>query len=79
MIPWTLKPLWSPLLEMFKTKKTFVVATQMITGVCFALVAFSLHLPDFFTYTIAFMAIIAFSGATHDNCYSWNLFERTFA
>lgn len=66
MIPWTLKPLWSPLLEMFKTKKVFVVATQMITGICFALVAFSLHLPDFFTYSIAFMAVIAFSGATHD-------------
>ena len=66
MIPWTLKALWSPLLEMFKTKKVFVVATQMITGICFALVAFSLHLPDFFTYSIAFMAVIAFSGATHD-------------
>jgi len=66
MLPWTLKPLWSPLLEMFKTKKHFVVATQMITGITFALVAFSLHLPDFFAYSIAFMAIIGFSGATHD-------------
>jgi len=66
MLPWTFKPLWSPILEMFKTKKQFVVATQMITGVSFALVAFSLHLPDFFTYAIAFMAVIAFSGATHD-------------
>jgi MFS transporter, PAT family, beta-lactamase induction signal transducer AmpG len=66
MIPWTLKPLWSPLLEMFKTKKYFVIATQLITGMTFALVAFSLHLPDFFTYAIAFMAIIGFSGATHD-------------
>ncbi len=66
MIPWTLKPLWSPVLEMFKTKKHFVVATEMITGFTFALVAFSLGLPDFFTYAIAFMAIIGFSGATHD-------------
>jgi len=66
MLPWTFKPLWSPILEMFKTKKQFVVATQLITGVSFALVAFSLHLPDFFTYSIAFMAVIAFSGATHD-------------
>ena len=32
MLPWTLKPLWSPFLEMFKTKKYFVVATQMVTG-----------------------------------------------
>lgn len=66
MIPWTFKPLWSPVLEMFRTKKVFVVATQFITGISFALVAFSLHLPDFFAYSIAFMAVIAFSGATHD-------------
>jgi len=66
MIPWTLKPIWSPLLEMFKTKKHFVVATQMVTGITFALIAFSLHLPDFFTYSIALMAVIGFSGATHD-------------
>jgi len=66
MLPWTLKPLWSPLLEMFKTKKHFVVATQMVTGITFALVAFSLPLPNFFTYSIALMAIIAFNGATHD-------------
>ncbi|MDX9748047.1 MAG: MFS transporter [Paludibacter sp.] len=66
MIPWTFKPLWSPILEMFRTKKIFVVTTQMVTGISFALVAFSLHLPDFFAYAIAFMAIIAFSGATHD-------------
>ena len=39
MLPWTLKPLWSPFLEMFKTKKYFVVATQMVTGVAFGLVA----------------------------------------
>ncbi len=66
MIPWTLKPLWSPLLEMFKTKKHFVVGTQMVTGITFGLVALSLPLPNFFTYSIAMLAIIAFSGATHD-------------
>jgi PAT family beta-lactamase induction signal transducer AmpG len=66
MIPWTLKPVWSPLLEMFKTKKHFVVATQMVTGITFGLVALSLPLPHFFTYSIALMAVIAFSGATHD-------------
>ena len=65
-LPWVLKPLWSPFLEMFKTKKYFVVATQMVTGVAFGLVALSLPLPDFFCYAIAFMGVIAFSGATHD-------------
>ena len=66
MIPWTLKPVWSPLLEMFKTKKHFVIGTQMVTGFTFGLVALSLPLPNFFGYAIAMLAIIAFSGATHD-------------
>ena len=66
LLPWTLKPLWSPFLELFKTKKFFVITTQLITGVTFGLVAFTLNLPHFFSISIALLAIIAFSGATHD-------------
>ncbi|MEN8230706.1 MAG: MFS transporter [Bacteroidota bacterium] len=66
MLSWTLKPLWSPVLEMFKTKKHFVVATQFVTGITFGLVALSLPLDNFFTYSIALLAVVAFSGATHD-------------
>lgn len=66
MLPWTLKPLWSPLLEIFKTKKFFVVATQLVSAIAFALIALSLPLPAFFTYAIALMGVVAFSGATHD-------------
>ena len=66
LLPWTLKPLWSGLLEMFKTKKYFVVATQMLTGVTFIFVALSLPLNDFFRYSIALLAVVALSGATHD-------------
>lgn len=66
LLPWTLKPLWSPFLELFKTKKFFVVATQLITGIAFGLVALSLNLNSFFAISIALLAVIAFSGATHD-------------
>lgn len=66
MLPWTLKPLWSPFLEMYKTKKFFVVLTQLLSGVMFALVAMALHLPNFFVVTIALLAVVAVSGATHD-------------
>ena len=66
MMPWTLKFLWSPFLEIFKTKKFFVVLTQLATGVGFGLVAFALQLPSFFAVCIGLLAIIAFSGATHD-------------
>ncbi len=66
MWPWTIKFLWSPFLEIFRTKKFFVVTTQILSGIMFGLVALSLHLPSFFAITIAILAIVAFSGATHD-------------
>ena len=66
MLPWTLKFLWSPFLEMFKTKKYFVVLTQIVSGIGFGLVALSLQLPHFFACSIALLAVVAFSGATHD-------------
>ena len=66
MLPWTLKFLWSPFLEMFRSKKYFVVLTQFVSGISFALVAVSLPLEGFFRYVIAVFVVVAFSGATHD-------------
>lgn len=66
LLPWTLKPLWSPFLELYKTKKFYVVSTQLLTGAAFGLTALSLTLPHFFAPAVAFLAIVALSGATHD-------------
>lgn len=66
ILPWSLKPFWSPLMEMYRTKKFFVVTTQLLSGVSLALVAMALPLPDFFPYVVAIMFVLAFSGATHD-------------
>ena len=66
MWPWTLKPLWGPLLEMFKTKKHFVVITQFIGGICFGLLALTLPLEGFMQYSLIMFVIIAFNSATHD-------------
>lgn len=66
MWPWTIKFLWSPFLEIYRTKKFFVVATQLLSGVLFGLAALALHLPTFFAISLGLMAVIAFSGATHD-------------
>ena len=66
ILPWSLKPIWSPLMEMFRTKKFWVVSTQLISGLGLALTALTLPLPDFFPYAVALMGVIAFSGATHD-------------
>ena len=66
ILPYSLKPIWSPLLEIWGTKKGVVIATQMLSGLCFGFIAFMLPIPNFFAFTIAMMAVIAFSGATHD-------------
>lgn len=66
MLPWTLKFLWSPFLEMYRTKKFFVLVTELLSGLLFGVVAFSLYFDYFFAICISTMAVIAFSGATHD-------------
>lgn len=66
LLPWSLKPLWSPLLEMFKTKKYFVVLFEFIGGLSLALVAVCLPLPNYFRYTLALFIVVAFCASTHD-------------
>lgn len=66
MLPWTLKPLWGPFLELYKTKKFFVYITQIFTGILFGLLGLTLQLDSFFSFSIAILTIIAISGATHD-------------
>ncbi len=66
LLPWSLKPLWSPLLEMFKTKKFFVVLLQFAGGVSLAAVALCLPSANFFRYTLMLFAVVAFCSATHD-------------
>jgi PAT family beta-lactamase induction signal transducer AmpG len=66
LLPWSLKPLWSPLLEMFKTKKYFVVLMQLAGGVSLALIGLCLPLPAYFLYTIVLFAVVAFCSSTHD-------------
>jgi PAT family beta-lactamase induction signal transducer AmpG len=64
--PWTLKPIWSPMLEMYKTKKYFVVLTQLVGGLSLVLIALSLNMPDYFRYTVAIFVVLGFCSATHD-------------
>lgn len=66
ILPYSIKPLWSPLLELYYTKKHFALVCQMLSGICFGLIAFLLPVPDFFAFAIAIMAVISISGATND-------------
>ncbi len=65
-LPWVLKPLWSPVVELFRTKRLWIIGMQLIIGASLAAVALTLPLPGFFQYTLAVFWLMAFSSATHD-------------
>jgi MFS transporter, PAT family, beta-lactamase induction signal transducer AmpG len=65
-LPWVIKPLWSPFVDMFRTKRFWIVAMQLLIGASFASVALTIPAPGFVRYTLAFFWIMAFSSATHD-------------
>lgn len=65
-LPWVIKPFWSPLVDLFKTKRWWIVTMQLIVGAGLAGVALTLPLPGFFKYSLAFLWLLAFSSATHD-------------
>jgi len=66
LLPWALKFLWAPLLEMFKSKKYFVYVSQFFLGVLFALVAVSIISDRFFGLSIGLFTAIAVAAATQD-------------
>ena len=65
-LPWVIKPLWSPFVELYRTKRFWIVGLQFVLGVALALVALMLPGPLFFRGTLAVFWLIAFSSATHD-------------
>lgn len=65
-LPWIIKPLWSPVVDILKTKRFWITTLQLLTGACMAGVAFTIPIPDFFQFTLAFFWLLAFSAATHD-------------
>jgi PAT family beta-lactamase induction signal transducer AmpG len=65
-LPWVLKPLWSPVVDLLKTKRFWIVTMQLIVGAGLGGVALTIPVPNFFQYTLAFFWLLAFSSATHD-------------
>jgi len=65
-LPWVIKPLWSPVVDLLKTKRFWIVAMQLLIGAGLAGVALTIPVPKFFQLTLAFFWLLAFSSATHD-------------
>ncbi len=65
-LPWVLKPLWAPFLELHRNKRFFVLAMELVMVGTFGLLALALHLPAFIPVTIALFWIAGFASATQD-------------
>ncbi|MDP3668416.1 MAG: MFS transporter [Telluria sp.] len=65
-LPWVIKPLWSPFVEMFRTKRFWIVSLQLLIGASLALVALTMQVSAFFQASLAVLWLMAFSSATHD-------------
>jgi MFS transporter, PAT family, beta-lactamase induction signal transducer AmpG len=65
-LPWVIKPLWSPFVDIFSRKRTWIVVTQLLIGGALAAAALAIPLPPFFTVTLAIFWLMAFASATHD-------------
>lgn len=64
--PWVIKPLWSPFIDLLRTKRWWIWAMQLLIGGGMAGIAFLLPGDFFFQATLAFFWLMAFSSATHD-------------
>lgn len=65
-LPWIVKPLWSPFVDIFKTKRWWVITMQMFLGASFAGVAFTIGTGIWFQAMLFFLFLMGFASATHD-------------
>ena len=65
-LPWVIKPFWSPFVDLYKTKRWWVLTMQMLLASSLGGVAFTLNASFWFQGTMFFFFLMAFSSATHD-------------
>lgn len=65
-LPWVIKPLWSPLIELLGTKRRWIWPAQFFIGALLASVALTLPSSQFFQMSLAVLWLMAFASASHD-------------
>ncbi len=65
-LPWAIKPLWSPYIDVVSTKRNWIVWTQVLLGLAFIAVGIAMPFSFFYPLTLFIFAIIAISSASHD-------------
>lgn len=63
--PWVIKPLWSPFVDVIRTKRWWILLMQAL--MCVAVLLLAWFAPQgYFTLALIFFTITAFASATHD-------------
>lgn len=65
-LPWVIKPIWSPFIDIIKSKRWWIVIMQLLMGAGFAGIAFTIPAPHFFQMTLSVFWLLAFCSSTHD-------------
>jgi PAT family beta-lactamase induction signal transducer AmpG len=65
-LPWVIKPLWSPFVDMLRTKRWWILSMQILIAAALAGVAFTIPGPFWLQGSLSFFWLLAFSSATHD-------------
>ena len=65
-LPWVIKPLWSPFVDMMKSKRWWIITMQLLIGAALAGVGFTIPGPWWLQGSLCFFWLMAFSSATHD-------------
>src|SRR3954469_6536481 len=66
ILAYTIKPLFAPFVEMYKTKKFFVLCAQITVGLGFLGVALAMSLPNYMIILMSLFFVLSFVGATQD-------------
>jgi len=64
-LPWLVKPLWSPFMDIFRSKRWWILLTQFTMLATLAVIAFCLPLCSI-SVLMALFVVVAFASATHD-------------
>lgn len=65
-LPWVIKPLWSPFIDIVKTKRWWITTMQLLIGAAFGGIAFTIPSDFWLQGTLCFFWLMAFASATHD-------------
>ncbi|MFV5697732.1 MFS transporter [Flavobacterium sp. ZT3R17] len=65
-LPWVIKPLWSPFIDLYATKRKWFLAMQLVIAIAFLIVGLTIPMSNFFVLSLAIFWVAAFASASND-------------